>query len=223
MDREIKPTTVCIKVSVLSQHSSAQYLSCQLKWAQPNFERFIFCVADLIQEYDYRIIGHPSLGRLDAATAHRVADQEGRTWIDANLKVILEALPPASYDIVRTNEWRAWEGYQGRLADLVRLYHADPMFSEAVRSDVRDYARRRGFYRSLSEHEYDELARHTLEELTFDGLQAEREATLFLYAGSEPEAYKAIRHHPLAPASVADLDYRYVEIRPSSSSTKRTK
>jgi hypothetical protein len=204
-------TTACIKVSANSLSCSGDFLAVQLEWCRKHFENVVICVADLVLEYDYSVLGHSLDGSNNAIEPLQIAEQEGDLWEKENMPLVKKILNNKNHTIYRSKYWRNHYRFNDFMKILNNLYQSNNEFRTSTQNDVLAYLKRKAIDRKFTFQEIDYLAMHTLEEIAYDNIQAETSPTLFVYAGSQPESYRYLRKNEL-PTNLNYLEYRYLDL-----------
>lgn len=209
----IEDRRASFEISVGNERCSDDYLRAQLEWAIDKFSLFEFSVGDTLQVHNYVALGHPIRGVLDREEAHKIAKEEGDTWLEKNVPTIDEVLQGRTFELNRWDDWLSKEQVQGNLNALREMIVAYPKLESAILADASSYLSRRGkSLEDLAAGMIDELTAYVLEELAVFQYQAEN-PIVNVYPGSDLSVFRHLAQSDLLPPSLKNRDFVLLEIR----------
>jgi hypothetical protein len=169
----------------------------------------------MLNVYDYTVIGHSGMGKLDHVKARDVCQAEGDSWLEQNIGMIGGELDSRACRIMRWSDWLNILEVKENLDVLWHIYHSNPSVRAAIRSDIEAFLNRRGALANLSAADWDTLATHELEELAVYMYQTKVSRSVNLYPGSDPVSLRPAS--PIAdalPDVLAARQFVLFDIRP---------
>lgn len=202
------------EISIGNRNCSGAGLRTIVEWARATFGSFEVSLGDGLMRFNYQTVGHPSLGRLDAAAAQSAAEREGSEWLAANEAMLSEVLRGRSLRVMRWSDWMAHPRFGERVDRLRECARNDATFLEVLKADIRRYLARRMIPESeMSSSDLDILRTYILEELAVYWIQASERLTVHVYPGTPLKCLAQIRSFSCIAPALQRRRFAYVEIR----------
>jgi tRNA-dependent cyclodipeptide synthase len=170
-------------VSVTSPNWQDEHFASILDFAASNFKTIRIDVTDMLYRHNFMAEGLPP------RDAQAEADALGASWLERHQRLIEAcAVQPK---VIRWKQWYEHPDYGTVLEQFNRAYAHDPVFRDAVQSDVDGFFRRQNREPTLAGRQGSR--NYLIEEVAVITLQARALPSLKLYPGDELQCMNLVR------------------------------
>ena len=212
--------TATIAISLHNPNHNGDKFKYIIDWvnAQENFRHCQVDLSDSLYRHNY-MMGDESLNEMQAYIRAR---KNGAEWLDKHTSFLEQLTMP--YEVIRWDKWLDHPEFYDTATAYYAYYNSDPVFKEAVDSQVYTFFERKNMSREdVPARSLKHSADFLLEELTCHTIMYRETPAVKIYPGSLPACYKYVREYgapnivePLKGMTFARLLYHGVDVQEKS-------